>query len=220
MLGCGGPPAGPKCPLVSFRETELTRRSCVRALRVWACGWRRGEDVQVEFVMLDPYVRLPLTPDGSGTFRCVCPGMDGIRLRATGRPPGGQPGRVGRPGARIIMWRRLAFKVPDVYGVFKYVIDYKHLGYSYVQLTQQVCARRALTPAVKVLPLASPTLVSPLVSHAASWRSALRACQVPVRPFKHNEYERFLVCAYPYYASAISGMAAFFVLGFFYLYTK
>ena len=44
--------------------------------------------------------------------------------------------------------------------------------------------------------------------------------QVPVRPFKHNEYERFLVCAYPYYASALSSMVAFFVLGWFFLYHK
>ena len=43
---------------------------------------------------------------------------------------------------------------------------------------------------------------------------------VPVRPFKHNEYERFLLAAYPYYASAASTMAAFFVFGFFFLYHK
>jgi oligosaccharyltransferase complex subunit beta len=103
----------------------------------------KADDVQVEFVMLDPYVRLPLTHDGEGTFK-------------------------------------VAFKVPDVYGVFKYTIDYKHLGYSYVQMTKQV----------------------------------------PVRPFKHDEYDRFLSAAYPYYASAATTMAAFFVLGFFFLYHK
>ncbi len=43
---------------------------------------------------------------------------------------------------------------------------------------------------------------------------------VPVRPFKHNEYERFLLAAYPYYASAFSTMAAFFLFGFFFLYHK
>lgn len=74
----------------------------------------------------------------------------------------------------------LRFKVPDVYGVFKYAIDYKHLGYSYVTL-QQV---------------------------------------VPVRPFKHDEYERFLLPAYPYYASVLSTMVAFFLFGFAYLYSK
>ncbi|MEW5304335.1 MAG: hypothetical protein WDW38_011025 [Sanguina aurantia] len=103
----------------------------------------RADDIQIEFTMLDPHIRLPLVDEGNGTFS-------------------------------------LAYKVPDVYGVFKYVIDYRHLGYSYIE-----------------------------ISH-----------QVPVRPFKHNEYERFLTCAFPYYASAGSTMAAFFLLGFFYLYVK
>ena len=72
------------------------------------------------------------------------------------------------------------FTVPDVYGVFKYVVDYQRTGYSSVQLSQQV----------------------------------------PVRPFKHNEYERFLLCAYPYYCSAGCTMAAFFMLSFFFLYSR
>jgi oligosaccharyltransferase complex subunit beta len=41
-----------------------------------------------------------------------------------------------------------------------------------------------------------------------------------VRPFRHDEYERFLVAAYPYYASALSTMGAFFLLGLVYLYSK
>jgi oligosaccharyltransferase complex subunit beta len=104
---------------------------------------RRAEDLQISFVMLDPYVRQPMTHNGAGRFS-------------------------------------LRFTVPDVYGVFKYVIDYKHAGYSYINL-QQV---------------------------------------VPVRPFKHDEYERFLVAAYPYYASVLSTMAAFFMLGFAFLYSR
>jgi oligosaccharyltransferase complex subunit beta len=98
-------------------------------------------DLQVSFVMLDPYVRQPLVPDAKGTFK-------------------------------------LAFKVPDVYGVFKYAVDYRRLGYSAIAL-QQV---------------------------------------VPVRPFRHDEYERFLLAAYPYYASAAGTMAAFFLLGLVFLY--
>jgi oligosaccharyltransferase complex subunit beta len=47
-----------------------------------------------------------------------------------------------------------------------------------------------------------------------------RVLQVPVRPFKHDEYERFLGCAYPYYASALSTMLAFAFLGLFFLYHK
>ncbi|KAI8463906.1 MAG: Dolichyl-diphosphooligosaccharide--protein glycosyltransferase subunit WBP1 [Monoraphidium minutum] len=75
---------------------------------------------------------------------------------------------------------RLRFVVPDVYGVFKYAIDYRRPGYSAVAL-QHV---------------------------------------VPVRPFRHDEYERFLLPAYPYYASAVSTMAAFFLLGLTFLYGK
>lgn len=33
--------------------------------------------------------------------------------------------------------------------------------------------------------------------------------QVSIRPFTHKEYERFLVAAYPYYASALSVMVGF-----------
>ena len=71
-------------------------------------------------------------------------------------------------------------KVPDVYGVFKFVISYHRLGYTSIE---------------------------------ESW-------QVSVRPFKHNEYERFLLPAYPYYASAFSMMAGFCMLSFFFLYHK
>jgi oligosaccharyltransferase complex subunit beta len=73
-----------------------------------------------------------------------------------------------------------AGQVPDVYGVFKYVIDYSRQGYSHIAL-QQV---------------------------------------VPVRPLKHDEYERFLVAAYPYYASLASTMAAFLLLGAAFLYSS
>ena len=41
-----------------------------------------------------------------------------------------------------------------------------------------------------------------------------------MRPFKHDEYERFLLAAYPYYASAVSTMAAFFLVGIAYLYSS
>ena len=44
--------------------------------------------------------------------------------------------------------------------------------------------------------------------------------QVPVRPFRHNEYERFIVSAYPYYASVLSLMVAFVLLDVLFLYQK
>ena len=70
--------------------------------------------------------------------------------------------------------------VPDVYGVFKFVISYKREGYTTIELSEEV----------------------------------------PVRPYKHNEFERFLTAAYPYYASAASTMLAFFIFSFVYLYQK
>eukprot|EP01018_Ginkgo_biloba_P031921 Gb_28463 [translate_table: standard] len=44
--------------------------------------------------------------------------------------------------------------------------------------------------------------------------------QIPVRPFRHNEYERFIKAAYPYYGGAFSMMAGFFIFGLFFLYHK
>ena len=41
-----------------------------------------------------------------------------------------------------------------------------------------------------------------------------------MRPFRHDEFERFLSPAYPYYAGAFSVMAAFFLLGLTFLYSK
>lgn len=125
--------------------------------------------------------------------------------------------------------------MPDVYGVFKYVVDYSHRGYSYIKLTHQVrdlriesvpelyaCAyvaalRARLPRRRKTRARAAPKLSTPLTLPSLPLHPHP---QVPVRPFKHNEYERFLVCAYPYYASALSMMAGFFVLGFYFLYTK
>lgn len=108
-----------------------------------ACAPYKGEDVQVELVMLDPYVRSTLGHDGSGRFSTQV-------------------------------------KVPDSYGVFKWVLDYRRLGYSFIDMIETV----------------------------------------PIRPFKHNEYERFILQAYPYYASVASMMAGFVAVGFFFLYTK
>lgn len=72
------------------------------------------------------------------------------------------------------------FKVPDVYGVFQFKVEYQRLGYTSLSLSKQI----------------------------------------PVRPYKHNEYERFIPAAYPYYTSAFSMMLGFFMFTFFHLYTK
>jgi len=43
---------------------------------------------------------------------------------------------------------------------------------------------------------------------------------VVVRPFRHDEYERFIVAAFPYYASALSMIVGFFLFSFFFLYHR
>eukprot|EP00884_Botryococcus_braunii_P008365 jgi/Botrbrau1/1752/Bobra.0217s0010.1 len=101
----------------------------------------KAEDVQLEYVMLDPYVRQTLAHDNQGTYSTQ-------------------------------------IAVPDVYGVFKFVVDYKPVGYSHIHLEETA----------------------------------------PVRPYRHTEYDRFLLPAYPYYASTFSAMAASSQLGFFFLY--
>jgi oligosaccharyltransferase complex subunit beta len=73
-----------------------------------------------------------------------------------------------------------SFKVPDVYGVFQFKVEYDRLGYTSLSLSKQI----------------------------------------PVRPFKHNEYERFIPAAYPYYGAAFSMMAGFFVFSAVHLYNK
>ncbi|KAI7755598.1 hypothetical protein M8C21_029304 [Ambrosia artemisiifolia] len=73
-----------------------------------------------------------------------------------------------------------AFKVPDVYGVFQFKVEYQRLGYTSLSLAKQI----------------------------------------PVRPFRHNEYERFIPTAFPYYGASFSTMAAFFIFSFVYLYSK
>ncbi|KAL4319002.1 hypothetical protein GQ457_18G015610 [Hibiscus cannabinus] len=73
-----------------------------------------------------------------------------------------------------------SFKVPDVYGVFQFKVEYQKLGYTSLSLAKQI----------------------------------------PVRPYRHNEYERFIPTAYPYYGAAFSTMAGFFIFSFVHLYNK
>jgi len=105
--------------------------------------WRpyKANDVQLEFVMLDPYERVTLTHNNKGTFS--------VELTA-----------------------------PDVYGVFQFVLKYSRVGYSTIDERNQVS----------------------------------------VLPVKHNEFERFIPAAYPYYASAISMMIVFFLFGLVFLH--
>jgi len=104
-----------------------------------------ANDIQLEFVMLDPYVRLNLAraDSKSSTYSVV-------------------------------------FTAPDVYGVFTFKLDYRRHGYTWLTLKDVV----------------------------------------PLKPFRHNEYERFIVAAYPYYASAFTSLIGLFVFSFMFLWHK
>jgi len=72
------------------------------------------------------------------------------------------------------------FKLPDVYGVFKFSINYNRVGYTFL--------------------------------HSVT--------QVSVRPYEHTQYERFIPCAFPYYASSFSMMAGVLLLSFVFLHYR
>eukprot|EP01102_Stenamoeba_stenopodia_P003074 TRINITY_DN129_c0_g1_i5.p1 TRINITY_DN129_c0_g1~~TRINITY_DN129_c0_g1_i5.p1 ORF type:complete len:445 (+),score=125.86 TRINITY_DN129_c0_g1_i5:147-1481(+) len=103
----------------------------------------KSNEVQVEFVRVDPYIRATLKHDEKGNFFTT-------------------------------------FKLPDTYGVFTFKLVHKRKGYSFL-----------------------PNIET-----------------VKVRPFRHNEYERYIVAAYPYYAAAFSMLFGFSIFGFFFLYHR
>jgi len=104
-----------------------------------------ANDVQLEFVMLDPHERMFLeAPEkGSATYKKT-------------------------------------FKSPDVYGVFKFKIQYSRVGYNTLHVEDLA----------------------------------------PLRNFKHNDYERFIWCAYPYYASCLLVPVMVIVFSTMFLYHK
>jgi len=147
----------PDLPQSLYPDPEITRNSLVYRIKdeiIYSMvveesiegQWKPfvSNDMQLEFVMLDPHVRKTMTPDP----------------------------KTGRFVAK--------FTAPDNYGVFKFRVLYRRSGYS--------------------------------VLHAET--------HVSIRPFKHNEYERFIFSAYPYYSSAISATIAFFVFSVAFLGTR
>ena len=146
----------PDLPHSLYPDPEITRNSLVYRIKdeiVYKMiveeyhdnAWHpfSTNDMQMEFVMLDPYVRKTMVSDPqTGIFTAL-------------------------------------FTAPDSYGIFKFRVLYRRLGYS--------------------------------VLHAET--------QVSIRPFKHNEYERFIFSAYPYYSSAISATIAFFVFSIAFLFS-
>ncbi len=100
--------------------------------------------VQLELVMIDPYIRQALSVDP----------------------------KTGRFHSKLTL--------PDAFGVYKLVVRYSALGYSNVLMEEQVS----------------------------------------VHPYRHDQFERFIDVAFPYYASAFSMMLGFFVFGFVFLYSN
>lgn len=106
-----------------------------------------ANDLQVEAVMLDPYVRKTLTPTTSS--------LTAQRYSTQ-------------------------FQLPDVHGVFTLKLEYRRLGLAYIEHSETV----------------------------------------NVRPFRHDEYDRFIPNAYPYYVSSFSMMVAFIIFSVLWLFNK
>lgn len=102
-----------------------------------------AKDVQMEFVRIDPFVRMTLANDGKGKF-------------------------VGK------------FQIPDVYGVYQFKVDYQRVGMTRLYSTTQYS----------------------------------------VRPLRHDQYERFILSAYPYYASSFSMMVGVFLFSIVFLHYR
>lgn len=147
----------PDLPQTLYPDPEITRNSLVYRIKdeiVYSMiveEYTDGEwkpfcvdDMQLEFVMLDPHVRKTMT----------CNPLTGKFVAQ--------------------------FTAPDNYGIFKFRVLYRRLGYS--------------------------------VLHSET--------QVSLRPFKHNEYERFISSAFPYYSAAISGIFGFVVFSLSFLFSS
>merc|ERR1712079_472706 len=72
------------------------------------------------------------------------------------------------------------FKIPDVYGVYQFKVDYVRTGLTRLYSTTQYS----------------------------------------VRPWRHDQYERFISSAYPYYVSSFSMMVGVFIFSIVFLHHK
>jgi len=103
-----------------------------------------GTDMQMEFVRIDPFVRVTME-------------------------------NKGKKGEMVAN-----FKVPDTYGVYQFKVNYHRIGLTRLFTTTQIS----------------------------------------VIPLRHNQYERFIGSAYPYYASSFSMMLGVCVFSFVFLHFK
>uniref|UniRef100_A0A095AWB5 Dolichyl-diphosphooligosaccharide--protein glycosyltransferase 48 kDa subunit n=1 Tax=Schistosoma haematobium TaxID=6185 RepID=A0A095AWB5_SCHHA len=131
-----------------------------------------ADDVQLEFVRIDPFIRKKMEHKSMVVSSLFCLDICKSTFDINFLPEAKYKNIDGE--------YKLVMKLPDVYGVFKFVVDYYRVGYTHL----------------------------------------LSVTQVPVRPFTHTQYERFLVAAYPYYGSAISMMIGLILFSFIFLYLK
>jgi len=103
-----------------------------------------GNDMQMEFVRIDPFVRVTME-------------------------------NKGKSGEMVAN-----FKVPDTYGVYQFKVNYHRVGLTRLYTTNQIS----------------------------------------VIPLRHDQYERFIPSAYPYYASAFSMMAGVCIFSMVFLHYK
>lgn len=103
------------------------------------------------------------------------------------------------------------FKLPDVYGVFQFKVDYNRLGYTHLYSSTQVSP---------LLPPSTLGTLCPCAPPPCGQGPALLPSQVSVRPLQHTQYERFIPSAYPYYASAFSMMLGLFIFSVVFLHMK
>lgn len=155
-----------------------------------------GDDIQLEFVRIDPFVRTFLKRKGKRgsceRHRTQPRGARPLLLTCLGPSPGGK--------------YSVQFKLPDVYGVFQFKVDYNRLGYTHLYSSTQVSR-----PAACPRPAGAPARPGPATAVLS---------QVSVRPLQHTQYERFIPSAYPYYASAFSMMVGLFIFSVVFLHMK
>ena len=120
------------------------------------------DDLQVEFVMMNPYVRQQM------------------KMLSPTKPTYHISFRVFNLLLFYFITFLFLFKAPNKFGVFKFIVDYKRIGYSYLDISTKV----------------------------------------PLRPFNHNEYDRFLITAYPYYAGVFCLLFGFMIFVVIFIYGK
>ena len=130
-----------------------------------------GDDVQLEFVRIDPFVRTTLKRSSAAS---------------------------GLYEAR--------FKIPDVYGVYQFKIDYQRKGYTFLKSATQVMIVVVFYHLRKALNV--------------TFSNYIIVLQISVRPSQHTQYERFIPGAFPYYASAFSMMVGVFIFSCIFLHYR